>query len=212
MGYVPGTQGYAASVRAFVDAARALDFRQVCKALLNYLPETPARILDAGAGVGQNSAALAEMGYFVTAVEPMPQFLSAAQNSYSHRRITWLQDSLPLLRKLGTEKERFEFILVEGVWHHLNEEERACTLKRLAHLLTPDGRCALSLRNGPPGMGTRAFPTRAHHTIQQAQGSGLQCVFRVENLPSILPNKDDVSWARIVLQKRRESCRPTESL
>ena len=202
MSFVPGTQGYEKSIRLFVDASQALNFREVCKDFLEFLPVTPARILDAGSGAGQNSAALAEMGHSVVAIEPMEQFLSVAQNIYSHHQVTWLRDSLPLLQHLGEEKEQFEFILVDGVWHHLDEEERACALKRIVHLLTPDGKCGLSLRNGPPGIGTHVFPTEAEHTVQQARRLGTQCVFRIENLPSILPNKENVIWAHIVLQKQ----------
>ena len=202
MSIVPGTRGYENAIRSFVDASQALNFQETCKDFLDFLPDTPARILDAGAGAGQNSAALADMGYFVVAVEPMQQFLSAARNSYSSRQVTWLQDSLPLLRHLGDDKEQFEFILLDGVWHHLDDEERDRALKRLAHLLEHGGKCALSLRNGPPGTGTHVFPTNAEQTIRQAKKSGLTCVFRLENLPSILPNKEDVIWARIVLQKQ----------
>ena len=202
MGLVPGTQGYEKSVRTFVDVSQSLNFREVCKDFLSFLPLAPARMLDAGAGAGQNSAALAEMGHSIIAIEPMAEFLSAARSLYTHPQITWVQDSLPSLGHLGAGGEQFEFILVDGVWHHLNEEERACALERLAHLLNIGGRCAVSLRNGPPGLGTHVFPTEAEITVQQAKRLGMGCIFRAENLPSVLPDKEDVVWARIVLQKQ----------
>lgn len=202
MSFVPGTQGYERAINSFIDASQALLFQEVCKDIFSFLPDVPARILDVGAGAGQNSAALAEMGYSVVAVEPMSQFLTAAHTTYSHLQVTWLQDSLPLLRQLGAEEEQFEFILVEAVWHHLNEEERACALVRLAHLLSDDGRCALSLRNGPPGLGTCVFSTDAENTVQQAKKLGMKCIYQATNLPSFLPNKENVLWSRIVLQKQ----------
>ena len=59
----------------------------------------------------------------------------------------------------------------------------------------------MSLRNGPPGLGIHVFPTDADATIQQAAQVGLKCVYRADNLPSILANKQDVLWSRIVLEK-----------
>lgn len=201
MNFVPGTRGYEASVRSFADASRMLEFDEVCKDFLAFLPLASARVVDIGAGVGQNSAALAEMGHFVVAVEPLGQLLSIARASCSHPQITWLQDSLPLLRRLPPENQPFEFILVEAVWHHLDEVERVRALKSLASLLEPAGRCALSLRNGPPGIGTHVFPTETENTLEQAKRQGMECTFLAENLPSILPHKEDVTWTRIVLQK-----------
>ncbi|MEM7561610.1 MAG: class I SAM-dependent methyltransferase [Pseudomonadota bacterium] len=199
---VAGTQGYEKSVRPFLEATRRLSFDVVCKDFIDFLPSAPTRILDAGAGIGQNAAALAKMGHTVVAVEPLQAFLTSAQAAYSHLPITWLQDSLPLIEKISAEENPFGFILVEAVWHHLNEDERACALSRLCRILGRNGSCAISLRNGPPGLGTHVFPTDATATVQQAQRLGLNCVLCRENLPSILPNKETVTWSRLVLQKR----------
>ena len=158
-------------------------------------------MLDAGSGAGQNAAALAEMGYEVIGAEPMTDFLNVARSTYADRRIHWIQDGFPALSQLGNDSEQFDFILVEGVWHHLDEVERDYSLARLAFLLTEGGCCAISLRNGPPGMGTHVYPTDAMHTIEQARGFGLECVLRRENLPSILDGKENVIWSRLVFQK-----------
>ena len=198
MSSVPGTRGYEASVRDFVEVSQALKFHEVCRDFLEYLPEPPARILDVGAGAGQNAAALARSGYQVTAIEPMAAFRSASQAAYPGLDVTWQEDSLPLLESLN-EQAPFDFILLDGVWHHLQAAERTEALSRLAGLLCSGGKCALSLRNGPAGMGTHVFPTSANETVRQAQATGLTCIFLRENLPSVLPNKEAVRWARIVL-------------
>lgn len=202
MNNVPGTEGYDHAAHWFIECSQALNFHEVCKDFLGYLPSTPARILDVGAGAGQNAAALAELGYSVTAVEPMAKFLTAARTKYSNFPITWLAGSLPALECLKAEKKQFDFILVVGVWHHLNEEEQALAMKRLASLLGCGGQCAITLRNGPPGMGTRVYSTDAGQTIKQAKDYGLECILKLENQPSILGNKEGVKWARLVLQKR----------
>ena len=172
MSSVPGTRGYQASVRDFVEVSQALKFHEVCRDFLEYLPEPPARILDVGAGAGQNAAALAGSGYRVTAIEPVAAFRSAAQAAYPGIDVTWREDSLPSLNSLNGQAP-FDFILLDGVWHHLQAAERAEALSRLAELLCPGGKCALSLRNGPAGMGTHVFPTSANETVRQAMSTGL---------------------------------------
>ena len=56
-------------------------------------------------------------------------------------------------------------MLIDAVWHHLTELERENALKKIAPLIKFQGRCAISLRNGPAGMGTRVFATNANDTI-----------------------------------------------
>ena len=107
------------------------------------------------------------MGYSVVAVEPMAEFLIAAQS------IQWIQDCLPQLAELGTNDERFDLILVEAVWHHLNPSERIQALERLGSLLASEGRLAMSLRNGPAGRGIYVFPTDPQSTIEHAGELGM---------------------------------------
>ncbi len=202
MNKVPGIKGYDRSINGFIEGTQALNFHEVCKDFIDFLPSVAGCVLDAGTGAGQNAAALAEMGYSVTAVEPMAEFLAAARNKYSTLPITWLSGSLPMLECLSSKERQFDFILAVGVWHHLDEAERALAMERFASLLTGGGKCAISLRNGAPGMGTCVYQTDANHTIKQATEWGLKCVFRLEGQPSILKNKDDVKWARLVLQKK----------
>ena len=202
MNETPGTIGYDRFVSCFVETSQSLSFNEVCKDFLEFLPPIPGRVLDAGAGAGQNSAALAELGYSVVAVEPMTDFLDAARIAYSNLPITWLSGSLPKLDCLESDQSKFDLILVIGVWHHLNEAERTQAMERFASLMNSGGICALSLRNGPAGMGSHVYPTDASHTVKQAKKYGLECIFILEDQPSILSNKDDVTWARLVFKKQ----------
>ncbi|MDR7091898.1 class I SAM-dependent methyltransferase [Cellvibrio fibrivorans] len=199
-----GTQGYEHFISIFIEASQSLDFYQSCKDYLSFLPKEPADILDVGAGAGQNSAALARLGYRVKAIEPMPDFLAAARATYSQHPIEWRDDSLPHLVTLD-EKVQFDFILVEGVWHHLDESERAAAIARLSVLTKQQGLCAISLRNGPAGMGIRVFPTDALQTIEQFKHFGFECIFCTQNQPSIYSFKENVFWSRIVLRKLPKS-------
>ena len=198
---VQGSQGYEQSVRKFVELSQSLRFEEVCKDFLNFLPDPPSRILDAGSGAGQNAAALAELGYSVVAIEPMGEFLEAARVAYSQYDVLWLEDSLPGLGRIPPEEASFEFILVDGVWHHLDEEERSRSLERFWNLLDVGGKCALSLRNGPPGLGTCVYPTDFMATLRDSKRAGFECVFVLEGQPSILEGKEDVVWCRLVLEK-----------
>ena len=201
MTFVPGIEGYERSVQRFVESSQALDFAEVCRDFLDHLPLLPGRVLDAGAGAGQNAAAIAKMGHLVVAIEPMADFLAAARATYANLPVTWIDDSLPKLQQLGSAPAQFDFILVDGVWHHLDEAARSRAISRFAFLLKPGGKCALSLRNGPAGMGTCIYPTDASCTLKQAQACGLECVFRLENQPSIFSHKKNVTWSRLVLLK-----------
>ena len=201
MSAVSGTNGYERYISQFVTGSQALNFEEINRDFLPYLPVTPSNVLDAGCGAGQNAAALSRLGHFVTAVEPMPAFLDAARAKYAGLEIVWIEDSLPAISSLESVSAEFDFILIDGVWHHLDNGERDLALAKVATLLTYGGRCALSLRNGPAGMGTHVFPTDVETTIRAAQAQGLRSVFTVEDQPSILKGKVGVTWARIVVQK-----------
>lgn len=201
MSLTPGTEGYEKFIPRFIEGSQALDFHLVCKDFVDFLPQEKGKVLDAGAGAGQNAAALAERGYIVTAVEPMTEFLTAAQSTYKESSIEWIQGSLPLLECLGSASERFDFILIDGVWHHLSDAEQVQALKRISALLNSGGKCAISLRNGPPGMGICVYPTDVNWVIKQAKEVGLESIFLVENQPSIFSYKKGVTWARVVFEK-----------
>jgi len=197
----PGTEGYERFIPLFIASSQALEFNVVCKDVVNFLPLKNSNVLDLGAGSGQNSAALDRLGFNVTAIEPMTEFLNAAMNTYKSTSITWLHDSLPNLACLDAHKEKFDFVLIEAVWHHLTEAEREKAASKISTVIKVNGRCAISLRNGPSGIGTRIFPTDSSDTINLFESYGFKCIFRLCNQASFLPNKEKVKWSRVVLEK-----------
>lgn len=196
-----GTEGYERFVGEFIDCCRAMDFHSVCADFKEFLPIAPASVLDIGSGAGQNAAALSGMGYDVTAIEPMPEFLNAASKFYGKSSIQWVQSGLPSLEGLDAKVKKFDFVLVNAVWHHLNIVEQKRSANRISKLVADSGCCAISLRNGPAGMGTRVFPTSLHTTIEQFQENGFCCIFNVQNQPSVIAHKQEVTWARAVFKK-----------
>ncbi|MBE9103156.1 class I SAM-dependent methyltransferase [Vacuolonema iberomarrocanum] len=200
MDSVSGTRGYEDVIDAFIEVSQALDFAEINKDFLDFLPPIPSCVLDAGAGAGQNAAALARMGYSVVAVEPFAAFLDAGRSHYKDLNITWIQDSLPLLQTLGDSSEPFDFILVDGVWHHLDEEERERCMARFSTLLSKGGVCAMSLRHGPAGAGKHVFPTDGQKTALLARRYGLRVALHLTNQPSKMRNKPGVTWTRMVFR------------
>ena len=201
MSKVPGTKGYEKVVNAFAYASLELDFGAVHKELYKLLPSPPARILDVGAGVGQNSATFARLGLEVTAVEPLNEFLTIGKSTFLELEITWLQDSLPKLARFSANTDQFDFILLDGVWHHLNVQERKSTIQRFSELLKPRGKCAITLRNGPAGAGKHTFPTDTKELIEYAEEFGFEVMLKLQSLPSVMKHKPDVLWDKVVIQK-----------
>ena len=199
---IPGTTGYAEVIERFASASQALDFAVVCCAFVPFLPASGASVLDVGAGIGQNAAALARRGFRVTAVEPLAVFRERGQRLFKDLTIKWCADALPDMTSFAARGTSFAFILVEGVWHHLDEPERRAALSRLHGLLSLGGCLALSLRSGPPGAGTWVFPTDPGTTRREAEALGFHCRWASENEPSVYPHRPQVRWARLVLAKR----------
>ena len=197
-----GTEGYESHIDMFVKVSQALDFQIVCKDFRGFLPHRKGRVLDLGSGAGQNAAALDELGMNVTAIEPIFKLVEMAQETYSTASVKWLNGGLPDLNCLSMSCEKFDFVLIEGVWHHLNEVERSLAITRLSKIINTKGKCAISLRNGPAGLGSRVFVTDTEVTIRQFEDHNFECIFKVENQDSILPNKQEVKWSRIVLEKQ----------
>lgn len=198
-----GIEGYERHISRFIETSQALDFQIVCRDFVEYLPPEKSHVLDVGAGAGQNAAALDDLGFHVTAIEPMQEFRIAAQNFYKALSVKWLAGSLPHLSILDSaDAHKFEFVLIEGVWYHLNDKEREQAAARISSIVKRNGKCAISLRNGPAGMGTRMFPTDPMQTSELFKKYGFDCIFMAKNQDSILPNKENVKWSRIVLQKQ----------
>ncbi|MEM1094598.1 MAG: class I SAM-dependent methyltransferase [Bacteroidota bacterium] len=199
---VRGTLGYGMDVARFAEATQAIPFAVLHRAFLVFIPPPPSRILDVGAGIGRDASVLAAMGHTVVAVEPTPAFLATARRLYDAPGIQWVHDALPELASLRHDGEWFDFVLASAMWHHLDGGEQEASLARIATMLRPGGVVALSLRHGPAGVGTHVFPTDGQATIRTAKRFGLRPVLQVPPQPSLLPNKPDVTWTRLVFEKR----------
>lgn len=202
MNEVLGTAGYAEAVQKFTEATVAIVFEELHRDFLSFIPQKRSNILDAGAGIGRDAAVLAGMGHAVTAVEPVEALRSAGKNLYGSSAIEWIDDALPELRMLQGRSGEFDFILVSGVWHHLDHQQQSVAMTTIAELLKSGGIFAVSLRNGPAVAGTHVFSTDGKRTIRQAKNLGQQTRLLLENQPSLMKNKENVYWTRLVFQKQ----------
>jgi len=198
---VPGTQGYNQVTPQFITATQEIPFNKLHQPFLKFIPDEPGRVLDIGAGIGRDAFEFCKLGHQVVAVEPLAAFREAGQRLYSSPLIEWIEDALPTLNTLAHHSGQFDFVLASGVWHHLNANEQTKALQRVSELLKPQGILALSLRNGPSGAGTHVFPTNVQQTIANAMLYDMQPILKLENEPSLMKNKKEVYWAKLVFEK-----------
>ena len=145
----PGTTGYDKNVDRFVVVTERVPFAVLHHDFLPHLPAAPAQVLDLGAGIGRDAYELCQRGYKVTAAEPLAAFRQLGQTRYPSPALEWVDDALPDLSRLDAYQDHFDFVLVSGVWHHLDQAEQEQALTRIARLLRVSGKVALSLRHGP---------------------------------------------------------------
>ena len=137
---VPGTEGYAENAAALVKQWQHLSFSDKPQAVLELIPAKPSLILDVGAGIGVDAAALAAMGHHVVAVEPTDALrLPGMALHPSPPRIEWIADSLPDLEMVTARGSRFDMALLSAVWMHLDTPERQRAMPRIAALIHPGG-------------------------------------------------------------------------
>lgn len=199
---IPGTIGYAQVKQQFIDATLAIDFWELHKDFVPFFPKKPSHILDVGAGIGRDAFEFSQIGHSVVAVEPSQELRNAGKQLYEAQAIQWLDDALPELKKLEKTPVSYDFVLASGVWHHLTPKEQKTALQRISLLMAPNAFFALTLRNGPAGAGLHVFPTNGKETITNALEYGLTVLLSLENQPSLMKNKTQVTWTKIVFQKQ----------
>lgn len=151
------TPHYERNAEQLVSQYESLTFEEVHPALLDLLPPPGATVLDVGAGSGRDAAWFAAHGYDVVAVEPSDAMRTLARQCHPSTRIHWIADSLPDLAQVRRLGLSFDLILLSAVWMHVPPASRQRALRKLATLLSPNGRIAISLRIGPPDTARAMF-------------------------------------------------------
>jgi SAM-dependent methyltransferase len=180
-----------------VDQYESLAFEEVHVSLLDLLPAPGATILDIGAGSGRDAAWFAARGDDVVAVEPSDAMRNHARVLHPSPRIHWLSDSLPELAQVRRLGLRFDFILLSAVWMHVPPAARARALRKLATLLAPNGRIAISLRLGEPDAARAMHAVSLPELTALAQQFGLRLLHSNDSADRL--GRAGVSWSTAVL-------------
>ncbi|MBQ5962933.1 bifunctional 2-polyprenyl-6-hydroxyphenol methylase/3-demethylubiquinol 3-O-methyltransferase UbiG [Massilia sp. ZL223] len=188
---------YDQNAEQLVSQYESLSFEHVHPALLDLLPPPGATILDVGAGSGRDAAWFAAKGYDVVAVEPSEAMRALARLRHPSPRIHWVADSLPDLAKVRRLGLTFDLILLSAVWMHVPPAARQRALRKLATLLSPNGRIAISLRIGPPDTDRAMYEVTLPELAAMAQQFGLRLV-RTDDSPDRL-GRPGISWTTAVL-------------
>ena len=205
MASVSGTEGYAAGAQRLATAIESVSFAKLHAKVLHLMPPPPGSVLDIGAGTGRDAAQFAAMGYQVVATEPVAELRMKAQDLHPSRQIEWLDDSLPDLASLVARNAGFDLIMLTAVWMHLDLARRRHAMPTVAGLLRQSGVMILSLRHGPVPPGRVMFDVCADETIALAGDEGLRPVLRLDNQPSRLAGKSDVTWTLLAFAKTRRA-------
>jgi len=198
---VSGTEGYAETAGRFAERAESVSFAKLHAKVLHLMPPPPGSVLDIGSGTGRDAAQFAAMGYRVVAAEPVVELRTKAQELHPSRQIEWLDDSLPDLTTLVAREAQFDLIMLTAVWMHLDAAQRRHAMPRLACLLRPQGVMILSLRHGPVPVGRLMYEVSADETAALAGNEGLRPRLRLEDQPSQLAGKSDVTWTLLAFAK-----------
>ncbi|MGF6932386.1 SAM-dependent methyltransferase [Paraburkholderia sp. UCT70] len=200
---VSGTEGYVEQAAALIERWRTLSFGDRHRPILDWIPQAPSRIVDIGAGIGTDAAALAAMGHTVLAVEPVDALRNAARELHASTRIEWLDDSLPDLALVLAKPKRtaFDLVMLTAVWMHLDARQRERAMPRVASLLRDGGVLIMSLRHGPVPAGRRMFDVTADETLRLASEHGLRLVRELRTSSVQKANRDSgVTWTRLVFR------------
>ncbi|MGF6508265.1 class I SAM-dependent methyltransferase [Paraburkholderia sp. 32] len=119
---VSGTEGYAENAQSLIEQWQDISFENSHRPVMHLLPMPPAHILDVGAGIGTDAAALAAMGHTVVAVEPVDALRVAGIGLHSSSRIEWVDDSLPDLMSVRSRRREFDLVMLSAVWMPLDED------------------------------------------------------------------------------------------
>ena len=194
-------RGYAHAARELIAHYEAVSPARLYAPVGDLLPAMPSRIVDIGAGTGRDAAWLANAGHDVVAVEPVAEFRRAGMALHPSPRIDWRDDRLPDLRGLRGRDDRFDYVLLTGVWHHLDAAQRAAAMPALAGVTAPGGRLVLSLRHGPGAAGRPVYPAPPEATIAAAQRVGFRLVRQRQAASMQEANRmTGVSWTWLVFK------------
>lgn len=198
---VSGTEGYAEQAPLLLEQYEQWSGEEIHGPVMEYFPPAPAAIVDIGAGTGRDAGWFAELGHDVVAVEPTAELREPGKLLHPSPRIKWLNDSLPELALLRGLNQKYELVMLNAVWMHLDADQRTIAMKHLVTLMMPGARLFMALRHGPVPQGRRMFDVSADETIALAATHGLAPKHNIENESIQKDNRAaGVWWSKLILE------------
>lgn len=193
---------YDASAPVRANEYDALDTATLYKPLLPVMAPAPARILDVGAGSGRDAAWFAARGYDVVAIEPSPELRKfiAEKAAAVNGKLDVRDGMLPQLSSLG-DGEKFDLIMLGGVWQHVLPGSRKDAFNRMAAHLKPGGILFITLREGPVPQGRKMYRVTAKATTRMAKENGLQPLALDSGEAKDLLGRGGVRWTSFAARK-----------
>jgi len=192
---------YTKYANRLIEQYESLEPEKVHQDWLEYTPEYRGLAIDIGAGSGRDAAWLNSLGFKVFAVEPVKALRQQAEKIHYQSDITWINDTLPLLKKVFTLSKSFNLILLGAVWMHLTKQEQIVSMQNLSKLTKPDGVVVITLRFGPSPDERIMYPIDTETLIKTAENVGFQTILKSRNVD--LFNREGVSWKTLILKKSR---------
>jgi 2-polyprenyl-3-methyl-5-hydroxy-6-metoxy-1,4-benzoquinol methylase len=193
---------YNAKAAMLAAAWRKLDPLEVHAPVLHLLPKSPGRVLDIGAGAGGDAGWYASLGLTVLAVEPADGLRIAGVADHSGPGIEWLDDSLPDLALVCARNEVFDLVTMTAVWAHLDHDQRARAMPKVAGQVGPWGRLIMSIRDGWTLPERPTWEARPEETIRLAEAEGLTLIFRtVTESVQALNKANGVTWHWLAFER-----------
>ncbi|WP_327386849.1 class I SAM-dependent methyltransferase [Streptomyces sp. NBC_01207] len=122
------------AARLQTTATGSLEFTRTRELLRRHLPPAPARVLDVGGGPGAHARWLADDGYTVHVVDPVPKHVTQAAT------IGGVTAELGDARRLAAAAGTYDVVLLLGPLYHLHDQhDRISALTEAARVARPGG-------------------------------------------------------------------------
>jgi len=189
-------QYYSTNADRFYKKYKQLHFEEISSLWIQFIPSGKLRVLDVGSGSGRDASWFAQKGHEVIAVEPADGLRELAETKHSNYSIRWMKDSLPGLQKVKRLRLKFELILVNAVWMHIDPKQKEESFNTLINLLNEGGKLMITLRHGKSPDKRVMHPVCKKELIHFSETKKIELLLDVKS--DDLFGRTDVSWETIV--------------